>query len=304
MTLISNSPIWWPVINSSRVVSYFMVAGSTGVIYDLVLTLGQEVELIWMQPWSLMSILYLSVRYLGIVFSIIQILGHFMYNAIICMTLAVNVMLGAITTARLYAMYQRSRKMLVFLVVTLLTVNISNGVLLAIGMGRASEEVFISFGTYQCTVSYDGDVQILKAMPWILSMAWEILALCLASWIAVNHFRELQRHSAGGIIGDFVTVLMKSHLIYFSSFVVVSLFWLGDVSPTFTTDLISLKSEIYRGFLQIILVVQMFVVGPRLILSLRRYRAELVACPSSGTGMISIALQERGHESTVSTSSV
>ncbi|KAG1775280.1 hypothetical protein EV702DRAFT_1119873 [Suillus placidus] len=69
MTLVSNDPIWWPIINSSRVASYFMVAGSAGVIYDLVLTLGQEVELIWMQRWSLMSILYLSVRYLGVVYS-------------------------------------------------------------------------------------------------------------------------------------------------------------------------------------------------------------------------------------------
>jgi hypothetical protein len=53
-------------------------------------------------------------------------------------------------------------------------------------------------------------------MPWILTTAWEILALCLAGWIAIHHFRDLQRHSAGGIIGDFVTVLMKTHAAYFS----------------------------------------------------------------------------------------
>lgn len=310
MTLVSNDPSWWPTINSNRVASYFMVASCAGIIYDFMLTLGQEVELVWMQRWSLMSILYLGVRYLGIVYSIMEILDsvptisvtdagcHIMYNAIIWMTLAVSVMLGVITTTRLYAMYQRSRKMLIFLVVTLLAVNICNGVFLAIGMRRASEEELVLFGTYQCSVSYDGDVQVLKSMPWILTTAWEILALCLAGWIAIHHFRDLQRHSAGGIIGDFVTVLMKTHAAYFSSFVIVSFFWLGEVSPTFTTDLFSLKSEIYRGFLQIILVVQLFVVGPRLILSVRRYRAELMASSDAGTGMISIALQERGHMST------
>lgn len=77
-------------------------------------------------------------------------------------------------------------------------------------------EELILFGTYQCTVSYEGDVQILKSMPWILTTAWEILALCLAGWIAVHHFSDLQRHSAGGIIGDFITVLMKTHVVYFS----------------------------------------------------------------------------------------
>jgi hypothetical protein len=64
--------------------------------------------------------------------------------------------------------------------------------------------------------------------------------------------------------------------------------------------LFSLKTEIYRGFLQIILVVQLFVVGPRLILNVRRYRAELMAGSDAGTGMISIALQQRGHELTSS----
>ncbi|KAG2139176.1 uncharacterized protein EDB93DRAFT_1253104 [Suillus bovinus] len=346
MTLVSNDPSWWPIINSNRVSSYFtVVASSAGVIYDLVLTLGQEVELVWTQRWSLMSILYLSVRYLGVVYATIQILGtlltdsvptisvtdvvsslhlcslllyyqpysdvgfniltiaavsHVIYNAIIWMTLAVNVMLCIITLTRLYAMYQRSRKMLIFLVASLLTVNISNGVLLTIGMMRASAEELILFGTYQCTISYEGDVQILKSTPWILTTAWEVLALCLAGWIAVRHFRDLYRHSAGGIIGDFVTVLMKTHVVYFSSFVVVSFFWLGEVSPTFTTDPFSLKTEIYRGFLQIILVVQLFVVGPRLILSVRRYRAELMTSSDAGTGVVSIAFQERRHASTSS----
>ncbi|KAG1787070.1 uncharacterized protein HD556DRAFT_1411143 [Suillus plorans] len=34
--------------------------------YDWALTFGQEVELVWRQPWSLMTVMYLSVRYLGI----------------------------------------------------------------------------------------------------------------------------------------------------------------------------------------------------------------------------------------------
>ncbi|KIK45380.1 hypothetical protein CY34DRAFT_801751 [Suillus luteus UH-Slu-Lm8-n1] len=48
----------------------FLVAASVGAIYDWVLSFEQEVELIWMQRWSLMTILYLSVRYGGIVFAV------------------------------------------------------------------------------------------------------------------------------------------------------------------------------------------------------------------------------------------
>ncbi|OJA12781.1 hypothetical protein AZE42_08341 [Rhizopogon vesiculosus] len=34
MTVISNDPSQWPVINSDRMFSYIIVASSTAVIYD------------------------------------------------------------------------------------------------------------------------------------------------------------------------------------------------------------------------------------------------------------------------------
>ncbi|KAG2111888.1 hypothetical protein BD769DRAFT_1493480 [Suillus cothurnatus] len=37
-------------------------------MYDWALTLGQEIELIWRQRWSLMTFLYLTVRYAGIAY--------------------------------------------------------------------------------------------------------------------------------------------------------------------------------------------------------------------------------------------
>ncbi|KAG1773458.1 hypothetical protein EDD22DRAFT_857673, partial [Suillus occidentalis] len=40
------------------------------VVYDWVLTIGQEIELIWRQRWSLMSVLYLVIRYIGIPYSV------------------------------------------------------------------------------------------------------------------------------------------------------------------------------------------------------------------------------------------
>ncbi|KAG2337767.1 hypothetical protein BDR05DRAFT_969882 [Suillus weaverae] len=43
MTLVSNDPSWWPVINANFICSYFVVVGCAGIIYGWVLTLGQEV---------------------------------------------------------------------------------------------------------------------------------------------------------------------------------------------------------------------------------------------------------------------
>ncbi|KAG1766836.1 hypothetical protein EV702DRAFT_1148614 [Suillus placidus] len=36
MTIISNDPSWWPLINSHCISSYFIVAASIGVIYDFI----------------------------------------------------------------------------------------------------------------------------------------------------------------------------------------------------------------------------------------------------------------------------
>ncbi|KAG1839461.1 hypothetical protein DFJ58DRAFT_845704 [Suillus subalutaceus] len=132
----------------------------------------------------------------------------------------VEVMLGVIMIARLHAMYQRSRKVLIFLVVSFLAITIANAVMIAI-----------------TTIHISG----------------EVVALCLAVWSAVKHFRELRRHSTSGIIGDCFTVLMKTH------------------------------------------IVQTFVLGPRLILGVREYHAELVANSDTATAMTSIAFEERVH---------
>jgi hypothetical protein len=76
-------------------------------------------------------------------------------------------------------------------------------------------EEFILSGTYQCMLGYGEDVAHLNSITWVLSTVWEVLAVCLAVWIAVKHFRELQQHSTRGIIGDCLTVLVKTHVSYF-----------------------------------------------------------------------------------------
>jgi hypothetical protein len=54
-----------------------------------------------------------------------------------------------------------------------------------------------------------------------------------------------------------------------------------------------IAKEVCTGVFEIIAVVQMFVLGPRLILGVREYHARLVAHSDEGTGMASIVFQER-----------
>ncbi|KAG2138233.1 hypothetical protein BD769DRAFT_1773525 [Suillus cothurnatus] len=300
MTVVSNDPSWWPLINASLIGSYFVVAGSVAVMYDWALTLGQEVELIWRQRWSLMTLLYLSVRYAGIGYAAVYMLGIINYDTSNWINLIASAMLGVIMIARLHAMYQRSRKVLIFIVVIFLAIRIADVVMLAIVTVHISSAEYILFGTHQCMIDYAGDFVFLDSMASILDTVWEVLALCLAVWIAVKHFRELRQHPTSEIIGDCFTVLMKTHVSYFASFLAVSCFQYGLFSPTFSMNLYSLDTQVYIGLTQTLEMVQMFVLGPRLILGVREYHAELVANSDTASTMTSIVFEERVHVSTSS----
>ncbi|KIK40427.1 hypothetical protein CY34DRAFT_13740 [Suillus luteus UH-Slu-Lm8-n1] len=162
----------------------------------------------------------------------------------------------------------------------------------AIASSSVSVDVLVLFGTSQCVYKVDGGDQRRMAEIWILATIWEVLALGLAVWIVIKHFRELQPPSTGWTIEDCFTMLIKTHILYFAAFVAVSCFNLGFLSPK-VMDSSSVGAQIYCGILQLVSLVQMFVVGPRLVFSIREYHAKLVTNSEEGTSMATIAFQER-----------
>jgi len=67
-----------------------------------------------------------------------------------------------------------------------------------------------------CVEGAEGNGIFLTSMTWVLVSAWETLALSLAVWIAIKHFRELQRTSTGWALGDCFMILMQTHVFYFA----------------------------------------------------------------------------------------
>ncbi|KAG2051498.1 hypothetical protein BDR06DRAFT_1022696 [Suillus hirtellus] len=275
------------------------------------LTFGQEVELVWQRKrWSMMTIMYLFVRYIGIGYSVMEILSStptisttdavsfIMGVALDWTSEVVEIILGVIMITRLHAMYQQSRKVLIFLVSIFLAIRIANVVMVAIQMIHISMEEIVLSGTYLCQVDYTGEVLFLVSMTWILAIIWEIIALCLAVWIAVKHFRGLRRHSTAGIMVDCFTVLIQTHVSYFASFLAIACFRIGLFSPTLSTDTTLPNTQIYLGFAQIFETTQLFVLGPRLILSVREYHTKLLAACDTTNTMTSIAFQEHVHVET------
>ncbi|KAG1883383.1 hypothetical protein F4604DRAFT_1677711 [Suillus subluteus] len=269
MVLVSDDPSWWPTINVNLIFGYFAVVGCVGIIYDWVfpaLTFGQEVELIWVR--------YIGIGYVG-VNMLVTLPTISMTDAgciIIIDTLdwtreVVDAILGAIpkgadmSRCNLCGHQNHQHN------------DPRNGddadFRGGSGSSENTEELVLS-GTYQCQFNYAGDFLLLDSMIWILAY----------------------RMGASGIIGDCFTVLMKTHMSYFVSY----------LSPTLSADADLLESQIYSGFTQFFVfrIVQMFVLGPRLILSIREYHAELVANSDTATTMASIAFQERIYVETSS----
>jgi hypothetical protein len=74
MTVVLNDPTWLPFISGVQFASYFIVVSCAAVVYDWALKFCQEVELVWMQRWSFMTVLYICVRYIGLLYSMINMI--------------------------------------------------------------------------------------------------------------------------------------------------------------------------------------------------------------------------------------
>ncbi|KAG1883619.1 hypothetical protein F4604DRAFT_258865 [Suillus subluteus] len=314
MNQISNDRIWWPVISSWFVYSYHAVASSTVVVYDWserdytcheaitdilicgssALTSGQEFELVWSQPWSLITVMYLGVRFLGVIYcgtiimwslptvSVTDTVGNILSHLLDWTPAVVMVMLGVVMILRLHAMYLGSRKMLIFLIVIFLALTITTGVVLIIVESYARWEELVLSGTYLCMYHSSA-----ANLPFLTGV-----------WVVIKHFRQLRRQSTGWTVRDFFMVLIKTHVLYFAAFAVASCFALGNLSPSMSNYNSSVGFQVYNGVYQIALEMQLFVLGPRLILSVRAHHAQLLANSDEETVMTTVVFQGHIHEST------
>jgi hypothetical protein len=140
-------------------------------------------------------------------------------------------MLGVIMIARIYAMYQGSKNLLIFLVTALLACTIASGVMVVIGsLGVSMQEAVLS-GYHICVTDMDRYMRDLNFESVISITVWEIIVLFLAVWITTKHIRELRQSPTGSTIGDCFMMLTKNHAFYFLVFAIMACFTLGSLSP-------------------------------------------------------------------------
>jgi hypothetical protein len=123
-----------------------------------------------------MTVLYLGVRYLGILFvtltmpssattiSLTDTECFIIYVIRNWTSVVVFVMLWVIIITRLHAMYQGSRKIVIFLIVTFLADNVFNGVVSIMTTMHTSGEELVLSGTYHCSIGHAEDTILLNSI--------------------------------------------------------------------------------------------------------------------------------------------
>ncbi|KAG1733378.1 uncharacterized protein EDB91DRAFT_1348835 [Suillus paluster] len=302
MPFVSNNPHWLGQIGEAQIYGYFIVASSVVVMYDYVLGVGEEFELIWGKRWSFMTFLYALVRYTGILYAVANILFNtptiYMPDSVCAVmelimywsSMVVNAALGAIVIVRIYAMYQRSRVVLTGLIIIFIPFTLSEAIMGGLGakpIRLSISEEFVLFGTYEC-ISLTRSRLVDET--WILGTTWELLTFLLAMWIFVKHLLELRKTTPDWGIEDCFSVLMKNHALYFFAFLLTCSMNLSNLYPGIENN--PTGYIIHEGFLQLFTTIQQFILGPRLVISMRRYHAQLVSDSDMATQMSTIAFGE------------
>ncbi|KAH7914901.1 hypothetical protein BJ138DRAFT_1098293 [Hygrophoropsis aurantiaca] len=302
--VIPYSPDWLPTLEGGAIEGYLIVVTPVIIFYDYAITFSRESS-----PLSLMSSLYVIGRFatIGTVMEPPEYTATSLSKGkpimfdnllfIIAVTWIVftsQLAFRGIMVLRIYAMYQQSRIVLVFLVVALAAQVISYVVMEALYFGPVgqlqAEEVIIG-NTYNCVYFYESNLISFAILPQFL-FALAIFVMAVACF--VRHLSEARKISKTLKVNEFLSILAKDSTVYFFLLLFASAFKLGN---HLATNSAVVGSFVYSGLTGIFIDVQEYLLVPHLVLSFKERHAQLVDGSDSGTQMETIAF-ERGASTT------
>ncbi|KAG1730710.1 uncharacterized protein EDB91DRAFT_1349596 [Suillus paluster] len=263
----------------------FSVASTAVIIYDYGLGFTREVELIWCQRWKPTTVLYIIARYLGLAIAIVQIWeapGILLSNTVSGIVgrswswgmFALACTMYAIMAFRVFAMYLRSKKMGIFIIICFLAASASRGIMdglaLVLTSGSTSEQNILS-GTGVCATSRALAIPFLDGIP---SICIELLFLLLAARVLVRHILEMQslRQNRGfGNGDDDCIAIIRDHVQHFLCYLILNIMQVAAISMNDDTD----GSRWYRSIAIFFVTIQQCVLVPRLVISIREYYSQL-----------------------------
>ncbi|KAG2040867.1 hypothetical protein BDR03DRAFT_1007650 [Suillus americanus] len=221
----------------------------TLMLYEYILLLDKEVDYFWKRPWSLMSCLYLVVRYFGLFLALLcGFWGGLLYipespyvptasyglavliewgfsvyfwfaEGIIYishLTMGLNLASAAILICRLYVICTQSKLLLYILVglfLPIVALSIGTDIYLYSRHNAFSVKEIITPHTKYCTTSFN-----IGPMPAIYTsipiVCYDILLVVLAAAILVRHFKE--RREIPLRANTYMVMIVRYHILYFA----------------------------------------------------------------------------------------
>ncbi|KAG1755261.1 uncharacterized protein EDB91DRAFT_1098003 [Suillus paluster] len=281
-----------PDVANLQLSDYLSLTASVVVTYDFLLLLGREVDLVWKRSWTLMSSLYVVVRYLGLALAMIdsfcklhiprsmipgfhnvqgggvvnmssetclwtlQLLNWGNYLFIIAME--------GIMILRIYAMYGQSRLILGVLLVLFLSVM---ALALAIGIryyGPHSGLIIAQFNVLNTNFCLDalGADPMFFVYASIPSVFFDALLVVLAITRLVKHTIQMNEATGRWRMNQCMKMIVRDSVLYFVlnlAYRVLNLIPLANI-PAVCTSLAELFCAI-----------EPYVLAPRLVINFREY---------------------------------
>ncbi|KAH7911474.1 hypothetical protein BJ138DRAFT_913493 [Hygrophoropsis aurantiaca] len=268
-------------LQAAQTTNYIAAAAGALVAYDQVLTFAQEIEHIWDRQWNFITALYLIARYSGTL-SIISVAVEAMcinwtysvnVNNSLAQTWLENIFLvtmQAILVNRVYALFNQSRKVLIFLATLYALQTIVTFVMTALLFNnRALREYIVSIGPVigsviqNVTTNPDAYASFTQDVT-MLAVVFNTILLFFALWAFVRHASEARALDGGWSINVLVKTLVADHLVYF----VCNLIWLSLTLAANYIPNSSVLSALLAGVYDVFSALAV-VVGPHMVISLR-----------------------------------
>ncbi|KAG2057610.1 hypothetical protein BDR06DRAFT_187445 [Suillus hirtellus] len=212
------------------------VAIVTMISYEYILQLEKEVKFVWERQWSVMTYLYLAVRYFGILVvmfcaiwgGLVYIPEAVSYGMFLFMQWGISAyscLTKVILVWRLYALYNQSKPILYVLMGLLIPVvalYIAVDVFLwSRPSAISTQEILITQNYKYCTAFFH-----IGPMPAIYTsipvICYDILLVVLAITVLVKHLKE--RKELRMKPNTYIVLIVRYHVIYFVLNLAVQIF--------------------------------------------------------------------------------
>jgi len=294
-------PEAWQAIWSENIESYSHVALLTLVVYDYFLRFDQEVECIWKRKWSLTTALYIIVCYFGMFAVVASMLLSFsmemtgerclrLYLAYQVVGLFVIAALQAISIIRIHALYNRSRTVLYILlglfILEQVTIVTTISVLYAMKDNISSIDLSLG-GVYECNISDSAPMFVWMNLTNCIAVAvFEVVMVSMALyriWLHLELVRNDRRSlklsasaepsSWAALFKNLLAVVIRDNILYFVLIFVFDGIKAATLDPSPAVQGITMSATVFESAVAFMQGFLVCMIGPYLVLSLRRHRA-------------------------------